>query len=132
MLQQHPAAEPGGHVIKSFDVRQKGSAVWAIYLTPAHCGTNLEMIKIIDAVKDVQNTSDNMTTYRPVNQTESMVTVTRVQRATPPVDGTFDLTFKGQRYSGKTLARLPVRLTLERKSEHGAFYVIPLAFQNNP
>jgi hypothetical protein len=79
-----------------------GSAAWAVYLTPAHCGTDIEIITIVDAVKDGNDTSIDVTTYRPVNQTNAMVTVTRDQRATPPIGGKFDLSFKGQRYSGKT------------------------------
>lgn len=84
-------------MIESFDVKKIGSAVWAISMMPAHCGTNIDMINIVDAVQTDNN--DDFITYRPVNQT-STVTVTRDQKATPPIGGTFELTFEGRTLSG--------------------------------
>lgn len=89
-------------MIKSFDVKKLESAVWAIFLTPAHCGTNIDEITIVDALRVNSNTSSHdVTTYQPVNQTSrSLVTVKRAKKATPPIDGNFGLKFEGRLLSG--------------------------------
>ena len=100
-------------MIKSFDVQKIGSAVWAIHLTPAHCGTNIDKITIVDAVRVRRNASNDVTTYRPVNHTSSsLVTVTRDQKATPPIGGTFDIVFQGKELSGTTSRRLIYDFTI--------------------
>ncbi|XP_048585401.1 fibrocystin-L isoform X2 [Nematostella vectensis] len=97
--QTQAAAEPGGHVIKTFSVTEVSPAVWAISLAPVRCGTGLPMIGILGA-KLVSNTDKSMT-YRPANETgPANFTVSRDQEATPAVGGTFDVSFKGQQVKG--------------------------------
>jgi len=89
-------------VITSFDVTKIGSAAWSISMTPSHCGTNIDMIKIVDALRVDNNTSHDVITYRPDNQTSrSLIAVTRDQKATPPIGGTFELTYEGRRLTGE-------------------------------
>ena len=94
-----PAAQPNGHVIESLEVQSLGPSAWVISLTPFACGTGLELLQIADGNIVRENASSDYAIYRLANNI-STVKVSRVHSATPPIGGTFVISFQGQLVKG--------------------------------
>lgn len=97
----NPAAEPGGNIIEAVTVQSLGPSVWSIALTPASCGTGIDLLQIADATVVSGNTASNQAIFRPINASEnSNIVVTRDHAATPPVGGTFDIILENEKVKG--------------------------------
>lgn len=97
-----PAAKPGGNIIESVNVQKRGPGVWSISLTPASCGTGIELLQIPEAKVVSGNTSSDQAIFQPINGTEKMnIVISREQAATPPIGGVFDLFLENEKVRGK-------------------------------
>lgn len=97
-----PAAEPAGNIIESVEVQSLGPSVWSVSLTPASCGTGLELLQVAGAAVVSGNTLSDQAIFRPINSTEkSNIKISRDQAATPPIGGTFDLFLENENVKGK-------------------------------
>lgn len=97
----HPAAEPGGNILEAVTVQSLGPRVWSVSLTPASCGTGIELIQIADATVVSGNTASDQAVFRPINASEnSNIVVTRNQAATPAVGGSFDIILENEKVKG--------------------------------
>ena len=85
-------AMPNGFVIKDFQVEQTGNN-WTISLLPAKCGSPLPLLAVVDALKG--NSSKDKATYTAKGLT-SNVQITRIQKASPRVRGTFEIEYNGK------------------------------------
>ena len=85
-------AMPNGFVIKDFQVEQTGNN-WTISLLPAKCGSPLPLLAVVDALEG--NSSKDKATYT-VKRLTSNVQITRIQKASPRVRGTFEIEYNGK------------------------------------
>lgn len=85
-------AMPNGFVIKDFQVEQTGNN-WTISLLPAKCGSPLPLLAVVDALEG--NSSKDKATYT-VKGLTSNVQITRIQKASPRVRGTFEIEYNGK------------------------------------
>ena len=98
------AAEPSGNIIESISVQKRGRGVWSISLTPASCGTGIELLQIAEARVVSGNTSSDQAIFQPINGTEKTnIVISREQAATPPIGGVFDLYLENERVGGKLI-----------------------------
>ena len=102
-----------------------GPSAWVISLTPFACGTGLELLQIADGNIVRENASSDHAIYRLANNI-STAKVSRVHSATPPIGGTFVISFQGQLVKGivihlNSAARL---ISRSRKADH----ITPLLF----
>jgi hypothetical protein len=67
-------------------------------MSPANCGFGLPLIAVDAALSNGKNDSNNAT-YN-INGLQSHVHVERTQRATPPITGTFAVTYQGKTVQG--------------------------------
>lgn len=66
---------------------------WTISLQPANCGSPLPLLAIADTIRGENDEADHAT-YR-VDGLNSSAQVKRVQEASPPIRGTFDIEYNG-------------------------------------
>lgn len=104
-----PAAEPGDNVLEALTVQSLGPRAWSVSLTPASCGTGIELLQIAEANVVSGNTTSDQAVFRPVNASESCsIVVSRDQASTPPVGGTFDIFLENEKVKGK-FSSIPLR-----------------------
>lgn len=74
---------------------------WSVSLTPASCGTGIELLQIAEAIVVSGNTASDQAIFRPINASESCnIVVSRDQASTPPVGGTFDIFLENEKVKG--------------------------------
>ena len=91
-------AKPNGFLIKDFKVEKSGTN-WTISLLPAKCGSPLPLLSVVDAVRGENANHDSA--ELTVKGLTSNVTVTRLQRASPRVRGTFNIEYNGKIVNGE-------------------------------
>eukprot|EP00794_Sanderia_malayensis_P006708 gene6708-7470_t len=87
-----PGAQPDGAIIETFDVTQPSNGTWQISMKPADCFENLGLIRINNLTGISNGTS--FTTY--ALSSSVLMNVSRIQKTSPPVKGTFDVTWDGK------------------------------------
>ena len=112
-----PAAEPNGHIIESVDVQSLGPSTWAVSLKPASCGTGIQLLEIANAEVVGGNTSSNRAVFRSVNATGNFtIIISREHPATPPIGGTFKISFEDEHLEGNEFYFLKFKtLTSDKK-----------------
>ena len=82
-------------------VQSLGPRAWSVSLTPASCGTGIELLQIAEATVVSGNASSDQAIFRPINASESSnIVVSRDQASTPPVGGTFDIFLENAKVKG--------------------------------
>ena len=98
MIPVRNAAKPNGFLIKDFKVEKNSDTNWTICLLPANCGSPLPLLAVTDAIR-VGNGDADSATYTK-DGLNSSVQVEREQEASPPIEGTFDITYHGIAITG--------------------------------
>ena len=98
-----PPALPNGHVIESVAVESLGPATWMVHLTPAACGTGIDLLQLANAVVVDGNSSSDRVLYAN-RTTNGTVLVSRAHAATPPIEGTFGVSLGRHRVEGTACA----------------------------
>lgn len=91
-------ARPNGFIIKDFHV-EKNDKNWTISLLPANCGSPVPLLAVVDAIRG-NNSGRNSAVFTAKGLT-SNATVTRIQKASPRVRGTFNITYKEKVVKGR-------------------------------
>nr|XP_055075555.1 fibrocystin-L-like [Misgurnus anguillicaudatus] len=94
-----PALARSGHFFSSFAVRKEANASQVSYeitASPYNCGFGIPLFEIAFLQK-LQNSTEDLLIQRQENAT---VTITRLQKASPPLTGTFDVAIFGQHIKG--------------------------------
>ena len=92
-------AMPNGFLIKDFRVEKTTEKNWTVSLLPANCGSPLPLFAVVGAIRGENGNSDDVT--YTVDGLNSSVRVKRVQEASPPIQGTFDIQYDGHVIEGK-------------------------------
>lgn len=93
------------------NVESLGPSVWSVSLTPVLCGTGIELLQIADATVVSGNTTSDQAVFGPINATEnSNIAVSRVQAATPPVSGTFEIYLENYEVKGNCNNSLALKI----------------------
>lgn len=80
--------------------------MWSASLTPASCGTGIELLQVADAKVVRGNTSSDQAIFQPVNGTaNSNILISRDQASTPPIGGTFNLFLENEEVKGNLLLK---------------------------
>lgn len=116
------AAKPNGFLIKDFAVEMNSETNWTISLQPADCGSPLPLLGIVDTVRG-ENDDDDHATYR-VNGLNSSAQVKRVQEASPPIRGTFDIEYNGILITGGW--EMPLFTSLLDQERTDKFFCLPV------
>lgn len=96
-----PAAEPGDNILEDVAVQSLGPRAWSVSLTPASCGTGIQLLQIAEATVVSGNATSDVAIFRPINASESCnIVVSRDQASTPPVCGTFDIFLENEKVKG--------------------------------
>lgn len=91
-------AKPNGVLIKDVQV-EKNDKNWTISLLPANCGSPLPLLSIVRATRRENGNRDEATfSFKGLTSSIQMM---RIQRASPPVRGTFHITYNGKIISGE-------------------------------
>ena len=89
-------------------VQSLGPRAWSVSMTPASCGTGIELLQIAEATVVSGNATSHRKIFRPINASESCnIVVSRDQASTPPVGGTFDVLLENEKVVG-TFLSLPL------------------------
>lgn len=95
MFSERGSAKPGGFLIEGFEVEKKSETEWEISLSPADCGFNLPTIQFNETEEVGNNNNNNSITFRGQGL-KSSINVTRIQFATPPISGSFVLSYQNK------------------------------------
>ena len=90
------AARPEGNWIKKFNVDILSENSFKLSMTPAYCGSGIPLISI-DGVPRVDG--DQQSTFN-ISDIGASITVERTKAASPPLTGTFDITFDNKTIEG--------------------------------
>ena len=108
-----PAAEPGGNIIQSINVQKLGRSVWSVSLTPASCGTEIDLFQIAGAEVVSGNASSDEAMFQPINGSENTkILISRKQAASPPIGGVFDLHLEKEKINGNSRRIIQFRICI--------------------
>lgn len=99
MIPSKLPAMPSGYLIKTVSVEQLEPGRFSVCMLAAGCGFDLPLIAVDTAMLSNSSRDPNNATYK-VPGMKSSIHVQRVQNATPPITGTFDVTYKGKTVEG--------------------------------
>ncbi|XP_056597030.1 fibrocystin-L-like [Triplophysa dalaica] len=94
-----PALARSGHFISNFAVRKQANSSqlsYEITASPYNCGFDIPLLKI-GFLQKLENRTEDLLIQSQDNAT---VTITRPQKATPPLTGTFNVEIFGRRVEG--------------------------------
>ncbi|KAI7798957.1 putative fibrocystin-L, partial [Triplophysa rosa] len=94
-----PALASSGRFFSSFSVRKQATASQVSYeitASPYNCGFGIPLLEI-GFLQKLENSTEDLLIQSQDNAT---VTITRPQKATPPLTGTFDVEILGRRVEG--------------------------------
>lgn len=92
------AAKPNGFIVKEFSIA-KSDKNWTISLLPGNCGSHIPLLAVVNADRNADSTRDSAVfTKKGLN---SSALVTRLQKASPRVRGTFNIHYHGKVVTGK-------------------------------
>ena len=111
------------------NVESLGPSVWSVSLTPASCGTGIELLQIADATVVSGNTTSDQAVFGPINATEnSNIVVSRVQAATPPVGGTFEIYLENDEVKGNCNNSLALKIKAFEVIVKRMFVIVSVSF----
>ena len=90
------ASHPNGHWIKSFSTKKLSETSFQLKLTPANCGNGIPLV-FVEGVPRTDGDQQSSFNFTDIGAT---VSVTRNSAASPPVNGTFDITFRNKTIKG--------------------------------
>ena len=101
-------AMPNGFIIKDYKIEKTTETNWTISLLPANCGSPMPLFSVVEHTGNENGSPDDVTYTRP--GLNSSVRVRRVQEASPPIEGMFDIEYRGNVIKGEWFS--------EKKSSH--------------
>lgn len=90
------ASLPKGHWIKSFSAKILSETSFQLTMTPGNCGHDIPLV----SVEGVPRTDEDQQSSFNFTDIGATVSVTRNKAASPPVNGTFDITFRNKTIKG--------------------------------
>ena len=96
VLNRKVAAHPNGHWIKTFRVKKSSENSFKFEMTPAYCGKDIPLISI----EGVPRTDGDQQSRFNFTEIDATIMVTRDKAASPPLTGTFDITFGNKTIRG--------------------------------
>lgn len=92
------AAKPNGFIVKEFSIA-KNDKNWTVSLLPGNCGSHLPLLGVVNADRNADSTRDSAVFTK--KGLISSALVTRLQKASPRVRGTFNIQYDGKVVTGK-------------------------------
>ena len=92
------AAKPNGFIVKEFSISKNGKN-WTISLLPGNCGSHLPLLGVVNGDRNADSTRDSAVFIK--KGLNSSALVTRLQKASPRVRGTFNIQYDGKVVTGK-------------------------------
>ena len=96
VLNRKAAAHPNGHWIKEFSVDKLSETSFKLKMKPAYCGNDIPLISV-EGVPRTDGDEQSSFNFTDIGAT---ITVTRNKAASPPLTGTFDITFENKTIKG--------------------------------
>ena len=90
------AAQPNGHWIRDFSVSRLSENSLKLKMAPANCGYNIPLV----SVEGVPRRDDDGESTFNFTAIDATITVKRDKAASPPLRGTFDITFENKTIKG--------------------------------
>lgn len=101
-------AMPNGFIIKDYKIEKTTETNWTISLLPANCGSPMPLFSVVEHTGNENGSPDDVTYTTP--GLNSSVRVRRVQEASPPIEGMFDIEYRGNVIKGEWFS--------EKKNSH--------------
>lgn len=101
-------AMPNGFIIKDYKIEKTSETNWTISLLPANCGSPMPLFSVVEHNGNENGSPDDVTYTTP--GLNSSVRVRRVQEASPPIEGMFDIEYRGNVIKGEWFS--------EKKNSH--------------
>lgn len=92
-------AMPNGFIIKDYKIEKTTETNWTISLLPANCGSPMPLFSVVEHTGNENGSPDDVTYTTP--GLNSSVRVRRVQEASPPIEGMFDIEYRGNVIKGE-------------------------------
>ena len=92
-------AMPNGFIIKDYKIEKTTESNWTISLLPANCGSPMPLFSVVEHTRNENGSPDDVTYTTP--GLNSSVRVRRVQEASPPIEGMFDIEYRGNVIKGE-------------------------------
>ena len=92
-------AMPNGFIIKDYKIEKTTETNWTISLLPANCGSPMPLFSVVEHTRNENGSPDDVTYTTP--GLNSSVRVRRVQEASPPIEGMFDIEYRGNVIKGE-------------------------------
>ena len=96
-------AMPNGFIIKDYKIEKTTETNWTISLLPANCGSPMPLFSVVEHTRNENGSPDDVTYTTP--GLNSSVRVRRVQEASPPIEGMFDIEYRGNVIKGEWFSR---------------------------
>ena len=95
MTKRRVCAKPNGYWIDEFSIQKTDQHNWTLAMTVTSCGNNIPLINIVGGEPSNENADNKMYHLNNAN-----FLVSRNLAASPPITGTFDLSFLNNTING--------------------------------